>query len=83
MQCVQCVQRTHNLTINTLYHYTCFQLQATLYKNKLYVATSDYFGDASSGRVPSIYWGIFDVQSPKLCKPSLVDWGMVASEQVC
>lgn len=43
------------------------------------MATPEFFGVGGTS-VPSIYWAIID-PSPDLCTPSLLDWGMVASEQ--
>ena len=43
------------------------------------MATGELFGEKEA-RLPALYWAIID-PSPKLCKPSVMDWGVVASEQ--
>lgn len=53
--------------------------KATKHKGLVYLATTNFFG-AGYNRVPSIFWAIVD-PSIHLCKPSLLDWGVVASEQ--
>jgi hypothetical protein len=53
--------------------------QATKFRGLVFVATEEFYG-AEDDRLPAIFWAIVQ-PSPKLCSPSLLSWGMVASEQ--
>jgi hypothetical protein len=54
-------------------------LQATKFRGLVFVATEEFYG-AEHDRLPAIFWAIVQ-PSAKLCSPSLLSWGMVASEQ--
>lgn len=74
--------RLHLLLVVVLLEYcrmVVCALQASHHHGRVYVATSEYFGVGNT-RVPSIYWAVVD-PSENLCKPSLEDWGLLASEQ--